>query len=385
MLSDWTLWLEWFIKALVVIFALLTGFAYLTWYERRALARIQSRIGPNRAGPFGLLQPIADAVKLIFKEELTPGRADRIIFYWAPIITLVPSIIIAAVIPWGTSFTAFGRNITLYLADINVGVLYLMSIASIAVYGIVLAGWSSNNKYAMLGGLRSSAQMISYELALGLSFVTAIILANSMSLLDIVNAQKSLVHIGSVTLPFPMWFVFVQPVGAVIFWIATLAEVNRAPFDMPEAEQELTAGYHSEYSGMKFALFFMAEYQKMIVICAIAATLYFGGFLGPFVDRYPLLGPLYLLIKVVLLLFGMIWVRATWPRIRYDRLMSFGWKVMLPLSLAITFITATGIVFADQFHNQLYFWAIPFVSILIGLFTVVMIYRELRRKAYERA
>jgi len=385
MLSDWTLWLEWFIKALVVIFALLTGFAYLTWYERRALARIQSRIGPNRAGPFGLLQPIADAVKLIFKEELTPGRADRIIFFWAPIITLVPSIIIAAVIPWGTTFTAFGRNITLYLADINVGVLYLMSIASIAVYGIVLAGWSSNNKYAMLGGLRSSAQMISYELALGLSFVTAIILANSMSLLDIVNAQKSIVHIGNVTLPFPMWFVFVQPVGAVIFWIATLAEVNRAPFDMPEAEQELTAGYHSEYSGMKFALFFMAEYQKMIVICAIAATLYFGGFLGPFVDRYPLLGPLYLLIKVVLLLFGMIWVRATWPRIRYDRLMSFGWKVMLPLSLAITFITATGIVLADQFHNQLYFWAIPFVSILIGLFTVVMIYRELRRKAYERA
>jgi NADH-quinone oxidoreductase subunit H len=373
MLSDWTLWLEWFIKSLVVIFALLGGFAYLTWYERRALARIQSRIGPNRAGPFGLLQPIADAVKLIFKEELTPGKADRIIFFWAPVITLVPSIIIAAVIPWGTKFTAFGREITLYLADINVGVIYLMSIASIAVYGIVLAGWSSNNKYALLGGLRSSAQMISYELALGLSFITAIILANSMSLLEIVKEQEK------------VWFAVVQPVGALIFWIATLAEVNRAPFDMPEAEQELTAGYHSEYSGMKFALFFMAEYQKMIVICAIAATLYFGGFLGPFVDRYPLLGPLYLLIKVVVLLFAMIWVRATWPRIRYDRLMSFGWKVMLPLSLAITFITATGIVLADQFHSQLYFWAIPFVSILIGLFTVVMIYRELRRKAYERA
>ena len=386
MLSDWTLWLEWLIKSLVVIFALLGGFAYLTWYERRALARIQSRIGPNRAGPFGLLQPIADAVKLIFKEELTPGRADKIIFFWAPVITLVPSIIIAAVIPWGTKFTAFGREITLYLADINVGVLYLMSIASIAVYGIVLAGWSSNNKYAMLGGLRSSAQMISYELALGLSFVTAIILANSMSLLDIVNVQRAVpLHIGNFTIPFPMWFVFIQPVGAVIFWIATLAEVNRAPFDMPEAEQELTAGYHSEYSGMKFALFFMAEYQKMIVICAIAATLYFGGFLGPFVDRFPILGPVYLFIKVVALLFGMIWVRATWPRIRYDRLMSFGWKVMLPLSLAITLITATGIVLADQFHSQVYFWAIPFVSILVGLFTVVMIYRELRRKAYERA
>jgi NADH-quinone oxidoreductase subunit H len=373
MLSDWTLWLEWFIKALVVTLALLTGFAYLTWYERRALARIQTRIGPNRAGPFGLLQPIADAVKLIFKEELTPGKADKIIFFWAPVITLVPSIIIAAVIPWGTSFTAFGREITLYVADINVGVLYLMSIASIAVYGIVLAGWSSNSKYAMLGGLRSSAQMISYELALGFSFATAIILANSMRLLDVVDAQKA------------VWFAIVQPVGAVIFWIATLAEVNRAPFDMPEAEQELTAGYHSEYSGMKFALFFMAEYQKMIVICAIAATLYLGGFLGPFVDQYPLLGPLYLFIKVVILLFGMIWVRATWPRIRYDRLMSFGWKVMLPLSLAITFITATGIVLADVFDNQLYYWAIPFVSVLVGLFTVVMIYRELRRKAYERA
>jgi NADH-quinone oxidoreductase subunit H len=391
MLNDWTLWLEWFIKSLVVIFALLGGFAYLTWYERRALARIQTRIGPNRAGPFGLLQPIADAVKLIFKEELTPGKADRVIFFWAPVVTLVPSIIIAAVIPWGNTFTAFGREITLYLADINVGVIYLMSIASIAVYGIVLAGWSSNNKYAMLGGLRSSAQMISYELALGLSFVTAIILANSMSLLEIVKDQEK------------VWFVVVQPVGAVIFWIATLAEVNRAPFDMPEAEQELTAGYHSEYSGMKFALFFMAEYQKMIVICAIAATLYFGGFrefwflkntifsvdyswtLGSWHITNWFLGPLYLLLKVVVLLFGMIWVRATWPRIRYDRLMSFGWKVMLPLSLAITFITATGIVLADVLNNQLYYWAIPFVSILVGLFTVVMIYRELRRKAYERA
>ena len=243
----------------------------------------------------------------------------------------------------------------------------------------------------MLGGLRSSAQMISYELALGLSFATSIILANSMRLLDIVDAQKNL------------WFVVIQPVGAVIFWIATLAEVNRAPFDMPEAEQELTAGYHSEYSGMKFALFFMAEYQKMIVICAIAVTLYFGGFrefwflkdtifsvdyswtLGSWQITNWFLGPIYLLIKVIVLLFGMIWVRATWPRIRYDRLMSFGWKVMLPLSLAITFITATGILLYEMYDNVLYYWSIPVVSILIGLFTVVMIYRELRRKAYERA
>jgi len=369
---DWILWLEWFIKGLVLCLALLTGFAYLTYYERRALARMQNRIGPNRAGPFGLLQPVADAVKLIFKEELTPGKVYKAVFFLAPIITVVPSLIIAAVIPWGTSFQLFGRTITLYVADINVGVLYLMSIASIAVYGIVLAGWSSNNKYAMLGGMRSSAQMISYELALGLSFVTAILLANSMRMLDIVDAQRS------------MWFVVVQPVGAAIFWIATLAEVNRAPFDMPEAEQELTAGYHAEYSGMKFALFFMAEYQKMIVVCAILATLFFGGYLGPFVDRFWFLGPIYMFVKIVILLFLMIWVRATWPRIRYDRLMAFGWKILVPLALAIVFITATGILLSQELGNMLYFWAIPFVSIFAALIAVMAIYRDLRRKAYER-
>jgi NADH-quinone oxidoreductase subunit H len=385
MLSDWTLWLEWLIKSLFVIFALLGGFAYLTLYERRALARIQSRIGPNRAGWQGILQPIADAVKLIFKEELVPAKADRILFFWAPVITMVPSIILAATIPFGPkNVPLFGREISLVVADINVGVLYLMSIASIAVYGIVLAGWSSNNKYAMLGGLRSSAQMISYELSLGLMFVTAIILADSMSLYDIVERQAS------------MWFALVQPVGALIFLIVTLAEVNRAPFDMPEAEQELTAGYHSEYSGMKFALFFMAEYQKMIVICMIAATLFFGGyrefwflkdiFGGIFsVDRFWWLGPIYLLIKVVVLLFVMIWVRATWPRIRYDRLMSFGWKILLPLSLAIAFITAAGVLLAEDLNNPIWIWTIPIVSVFIGVFTVVIIYRELRRKIYERA
>ena len=381
MLTDWTLWLEWLVKSLFVIFALLTGFAYLTWYERRALARIQARIGPNRAGPFGLLQPIADAVKLIFKEELVPGKADKILFFWAPIITMVPSIIIAAVIPFGPVVNLFGRPVSLAVADINVGVLYLASIASIAVYGIVLAGWASNNKYAMLGGLRSSAQMISYELSLGLMFVTAIIMANSMNLNDIVNQQTD------------VWYVVVQPVGALVFLIVTLAEVNRAPFDMPEAEQELTAGYHSEYSGMKFALFFMAEYQKMIAISMIAATLFFGGYREFWflqgtifsVDTYWWLGPIYLLIKVVILLFFMIWVRATWPRIRYDRLMAFGWKVLLPLSLGIAFLTATGILLADQYKNQLYYWSIPVFSIVVGLFTVAMVYRDLRRKAYERA
>jgi NADH-quinone oxidoreductase subunit H len=368
------------LKGFVLCLILLTGFAYLTLYERRALARMQVRVGPNRAGPQGLLQPIADAVKLIFKEELTPGHVYRTVFILAPVLTVVPSLIIAAVVPLGSSFMLFGREITLYIADLNVGILYLMSIASIAVYGIVLAGWSSNNKYAMLGGIRSSAQMISYELSLGLCFVIAIILGNSMNLNELVEAQRG------------MWFAVIQPAGTLVFLIVTLAEVNRAPFDMPEAEQELTAGYHSEYSGMKFALFFMAEYQKMIVICMIAVTLFFGGyrefwFLSDTifsVDRYWFLGPIYLLLKVIVLLFFMIWIRATWPRIRYDRLMSFGWKVLLPLSLVLAFITATGILLADIFNNQLYFWSIPFISIFILLVAVAFIYRDLRRKSHGR-
>ncbi len=225
-----------------------------------------------------------------------------------------------------------GREVNLYLADINVGVLYLTAVASIAVYGITLAGWSSNNKYALLGGLRSSAQMVSYELALALAFVGPIMLAGSMSLVDIVEAQKN------------VWFVLPQILGFIIFLIAGLAEINRAPFDMPEAEQELTAGYHTEYSGMKFALFFMAEYIKMIAIAAIAASLYLGGYRLPFIDLPPILDPLVLFIKILVLLFGMIWVRATLPRLRYDRLMALGWKVLLPLALANVFITAVIMV-----------------------------------------
>lgn len=376
------MWVEWIVKGFVLCLILLTGFAYLTLYERRALARIQVRVGPNRAGPQGLLQPIADAVKLIFKEELTPGKVYKTIFILAPVLTVVPSLIIAAVVPLGTSFNFFGREITLYVADLNVGVLYLTAIASIAVYGIVLAGWSSNNKYAMLGGIRSSAQMISYELSLGLCFVIAIILGNSMNLNEIVDAQRG------------MWFAVIQPAGALVFMIVTLAEVNRAPFDMPEAEQELTAGYHAEYSGMKFALFFMAEYQKMIVISMIAATLFFGGYRefwfltdlwgGIFsVDRFWFLGPIYLLLKVIVLLFFMIWIRATWPRIRYDRLMAFGWKVLLPLSLVLAFITAVGILLAESM-NPMFIWGVPVLSILCALVAVVFIYRDLRRKSHGR-
>jgi NADH-quinone oxidoreductase subunit H len=370
--------LEWLIKGLVWTLVLLGGFAYLTLYERKALARIQSRIGPNRAGPWGILQPIADAVKLIFKEELTPAKADKLIFTLAPVITVVPAVVITAVVPWGPSFKIFGYHLNLYIADVNVGVLYIMSIASIAVYGIVLSGWSSNNKYAMMGGLRSSAQMISYEIALGLSFVSAILLAGSMRMLDIVNAQS-----GYWFNFIPKWLVLLQPVGAAIFLIATLAEVNRAPFDMPEAEQELTAGYHTEYSGMKFALLFMAEYTKMIAISAIGATVFFGGYNGPFVDKFPWLGPIYIFIKIILLLFGMIWVRATFPRIRYDRLMAFGWKVLFPVSLALVFITAVGIILAQQVNSYLII-VIPLASLLVAGVSVALIDRTLRRKDYAR-
>ena len=324
--------IEGIVKSLILVFILLTGFAYLTLFERKALARIQTRIGPNRAGPVGFFQPVADGLKLIFKEELIPARADRIIFVLAPVITVIPALIIMAVVPFGDEVVLFGRVIHLAVANINVGILYILAVASISVYGIVLAGWSSNNKYAMLGGLRSSAQMVSYELALGLAFIGPIMLAGSMNLEDIVEAQRG------------MWFIVYQPLAAIIYWIAALAEVNRAPFDMPEAEQELTAGYHTEYSGMKFALFYMAEYIKMIAVSAIAATLFFGGYLGPFVDALPWLGPIYLFIKVILLLFVMIWIRATLPRIRYDRLMAFGWKVMLPAALLSVMLTAVVMV-----------------------------------------
>ena len=328
--------IEWIIKSIFLILFMTAGFAYVTLLERRVLARMQVRIGPNRVGKFGLLQPIADAVKLITKEELIPAGADKLMFVLAPVITVIPALIITGVIPWGTSVNLFGREIALSIANVNIGVLYIMAVTSISVYGITLAGWSSNNKYAMFGGLRSTAQMISYELALGLSLVGPILLAGSMNVMDIVQAQK--------TLP----FILLQPAGFIIYFMASLAEINRAPFDMPEAEQELTAGYHTEYSSMKFALFFMAEYIKMIAVGMIGSTMFLGGFQGPFVDQLPWLGPIYLLIKVFIWLFVDIWIRATLPRIRYDKLMALGWKVMYPIALLNVFITGILVVLTTK-------------------------------------
>lgn len=335
-------------KSLVIVFVLLTGFAYMTWVERKVMARLQTRYGPNRVGPFGLLQPLADGIKLFFKEDLVPSQADRIIFILAPVITVVPALLLFAVVPMGGTVRAGGAEVVLVASDINVGVLYVLAIASIAVYGIALAGWSSNNKYALLGGLRSTAQMISYELPLALAIVGVLLLSGSMRLSDIVGRQWTTFHVNGMDVS--VWFVFLQPVAAFIFLITALAETNRAPFDLPEAEQELTAGYHTEYSGMKFALFFMAEYVKMIAVSALSVTFFFGGWLPPFpnllrdfweaIGGFSWLSPIWFGVKVLVLLVIMVWIRATLPRLRYDQLMDFGWKFLLPLALLNVIVTA---------------------------------------------
>ncbi len=337
------------LTSLILFVVLLTGFAYTTVLERRFLAFLQARVGPNRAGPYGLLQPVADGIKLIFKEDITPAHAQKVVFWIAPMVKTVPALIVLAVVPFGPKiavpwFDGKWYRLSQGLVDVNVGVLWLMGITSIGIYGIVLAGWSSNNKYAMLGGLRSSAQMVSYELSMGLAMVVPVMLAGSMSLGDIIETQNDTPILG--------WFVFRNPVAAAIMAVALLAEVNRAPFDMPEAEQELTAGYHSEYSGMKFAMFYLAEYIGMIAVSAIGAALYFGGYHFFLVDKAPLLGPVVFGLKVVVLLIVMIWVRGTLPRIRYDRLMAFGWKVMLPLALVAVAWTAVAVILEETYGSQ---------------------------------
>jgi NADH-quinone oxidoreductase subunit H len=317
------------VKSILILAILLTGFAYATLLERKLVAGIQVRYGPNRVGPWGLLQPLADGIKLAFKEDTTPRGADRFLFTLAPLISTVMALCAFAVIPVGPAITIAGQTIGLELADVNIALLYLLAITSLSVYGIVLAGWSSNNKYSLLGGIRSSAQMISYELSLGLALVGVMLITGSLRLTDIVEAQRS------------VWFVFLQPLGFIVYIISAIAETNRAPFDLPEAESELVAGYHTEYSGMKFAMFFMAEYINMITVSSIATTLFFGGWHGPFglLD-----GPWWFFLKVFIFMCIYVWIRATLPRFRYDRLMNFGWKVLLPLALLNTLLTAGGVL-----------------------------------------
>jgi NADH-quinone oxidoreductase subunit H len=321
------------IKSLLLVIALLTGFAYLSYVERKLVARFQVRYGPNRAGPFGLLQPIADALKMVFKEEIIPLQVERLVYLLAPALTVVPALVIWAVIPIsGASFTLFGQTITPYVADVNVGLLYILAITSLGTYGVVLGGWSSNNKYSLLGALRTSSQMLSYELPMGIVLVSMLLMVGSLSLVDIVNAQKA------------VWFAVLQPVGFIIFFISGLAEANRSPFDLPETENELVAGFATEYGGIKFALFYMGEYIHMITVSALTATFFLGGWYGPFVDRIPFLGLVYFVAKVAVVIFVIVWVRASLPRIRYDKLMQFCWKFLLPLSILNLAVTAVGVV-----------------------------------------
>ena len=310
-----------FFGFLLVGLLLISG--WLVLGERRVLAWMQIRLGPNRAGPFGLLQPVADIVKLLTKEDVMPEGADRLIFPYAPAVVAITALLIFAVIPFGESWTVFGKEIPLVISDINVGLLYAFALSSLGVYGVALGGWASNSKFSLLGSIRAVGQMISYELSLGLSLVPVVMLAGSFSLVDIVNAQAS----------YP--FLVVQPVSFLIFFLSAAAEIKRIPFDLPEAENELVAGYHTEYSGMRFGLYFLGEYVTMIMLGSLLAVFFLGGWRGP------LLPPvLWFCGKVTLVVFFMIWLRATLPRLRYDQLMNMGWKVLIPVALLN--IVATG-------------------------------------------
>jgi NADH-quinone oxidoreductase subunit H len=332
------------IAHLVLIFVifnvLVVASAFMVWMERKVCAYIQDREGPNRVGIEGALQPFADVIKLLFKEDLKPAAADTFLFLIAPVISTATAFAAFSVVPFGTQTTLFGlldEPLPLQITDVNVAVLVIFAVTSMGIYGIVLAGWSSNSKYSLLGGLRSSAQMISYELAYGLSLAAVVMLAGSLSLREIVTNQSGYwFHV------IPKWYIFLQPVGFLIYMTAGVAETNRAPFDFPEAEQELVAGYHTEYSSMSFALFFMAEYINMVTVSAVATSLYLGGWLGPFLPDW--LGWLWFLLKVFLLLFFYVWMRWTLPRYRYDQLMEFGWKWLLPAAVVNLIVTAAMVI-----------------------------------------
>lgn len=336
-MGDQPIWIT-FIVTFIIMVVLLTSMAYTTWYERKVLARFQDRLGPTRTGPAGLLQPLADAVKLMGKEDLVPAAADRTLFLFAPIITFVTAILSAAVIPWGGTVEISGRSVNLYPTDLNVGALFILASGSIGVYGLILGGWASGNRYSLLGAIRSAAQVISYELILGFSLVGIFIISGSMSLREIMFQQHETISFGP--LEVSNWFVLSQPLAFILFVIAAVAETNRAPFDLPEAESELVAGFMTEYSAMRFALYFLGEYISMIVISLFAATLFLGGTSGPGAESYWGLGIMWLVLKVMAFLFFYIWLRATLPRFRFDQLMGLAWKVLLPLAILNIVLTA---------------------------------------------
>lgn len=314
------------IKSVTLLVALLTIFAFTMLMERKMLGYFQLRLGPNRTGPWGLFQPIADAVKLAIKEDIIPEGAERVTYKLAPIISLFIALAAFAVVPVGPSVQLFGHTIELSIINPNAGILVLLATTSLGVYGLTLAGWASQSKYSLLGALRSTAQMISYELSLGMSLIGVVLLAGSLNLYDIVAAQER------------VWFILLNPIGFIVFFISAVAEVNRVPFDLPEAETELVSGYHTEYSGMRFSMFYIAEYINMITMCTLVSLLYLGGWHGP--SFIPVPPTLWLFLKAGFFIFVFMWMRASLPRLRYDRLMTFGWKVLLPLAVINLVVTA---------------------------------------------
>ncbi len=336
------------VKIVVILGVVIMLAAYLSFFERKILAYMQIRIGPNRVGPRGWLQPIADALKLFVKEDILPSRAEKLVYLLGPVLVTAPALVVFSVIPFGTGFTLFGTEVTPYLTDVNIGILLILGISSVGVYGIILGGWASNNKFSLMGGLRSAAQLVSYEVPMGFSVVTVLLLANSLSLVKIVESQRSS----------GVWYVFPAFIAFFIYFVCGVAETNRNPFDLPEAESELVAGFHTEYSGMKFAFYFLAEYANMVVISSIATVLFLGGWLPPFPNW---LAPLWasaafawippvlwnagwFLVKVFAFLFVYIWFRGTFPRYRFDQLMALGWKVFIPVSLVNLMAVGLGVL-----------------------------------------
>jgi NADH-quinone oxidoreductase subunit H len=324
------------IKVVVVLVAVLTGCAYATYMERKLVAHFQHRMGPSVAGPFGLLTPLADAVKMAFKEDIVPDKVERITYALAPLLAFVPAMLSFAVIPFSPDFSLAGRQITGVISDLNIGILFIFAVTSLGVYGIILAGWSSASKYSLMGGIRSSAQMISYEISYGLSIVGVILIANTLSMRELVEQQDGIMH----------WFIWKQPLGFLLYLTCAIAETNRAPFDLPEAESELVGGYHTEYSSFRFGMFFIGEYGNMLAVSCVGTTLFFGGWQGPFSFLPAGLGILWFVLKVFCFMFFYIWLRATFPRFRYDQLMNFGWKVLFPLAVLNILVTGAIVIFA---------------------------------------
>ncbi|WP_026764204.1 NADH-quinone oxidoreductase subunit NuoH [Sediminibacterium salmoneum] len=339
---DWILMLEKLILIAIIVFASLGIALYTTFSERKVAAVLQDRPGPNRAGPMGLLQPLADGLKLIMKEEIIPNSANKALFILGPAMAMTAALMTCAVIPWSSSVELFGRKIDLQIADINIGILYVFGVVSMGVYGIMIGGWASNNKFSLMAALRGASQAISYELAMGLSLIAVLMLSGSLSLKTIVDQQMA---------PGAWWNIVYQPLGFLLFFICAMAECNRTPFDLPEAENELNMGYHQEYSSMKLGFYLFAEYVNMIMSSAVMASLYFGGYDIPFLDESTLapnmaaiLGVLSLLTKIVMFLFLFMWIRWTIPRFRYDQLMNLGWKKLIPLALVNMLVTGAVIL-----------------------------------------